>query len=78
MRNSFLNKNNFTPKSYRTVAMSGLGLVILLAVVAILQHVSPGNNEDLLFYFSIIFAILHTIIFVMVYVKSKNKPGIAE
>lgn len=73
MKNSFLNKMNFTKKSYRIVAMTGVGLVILLLVVAMLLHVSPeGASEEILVYFSIVFAIVHAILYLLVYGTSKN------
>jgi APA family basic amino acid/polyamine antiporter len=77
MKNSFLNKDNFTAKSYRIVSMTGIGLVILLLIVAVLQHMSPeGSTEDILFYFSITFSIMHAILFFLVYaVKNKGEKA---
>ena len=76
MRNSFLNKDNFGQRSYRTVCWTGFGLVILLSVVAVLQHITPGNTEDGLFYFSIAFSFIHSIIFFVTGFVSKNKASI--
>jgi len=73
MKHSFLNKMNFTKKSYRIVAMTGVGLVIVLLIVAMLLHVSPeGASEEILVYFSMVFAIVHAILYLLVYGTSKN------
>jgi basic amino acid/polyamine antiporter, APA family len=73
MRNSFLNKDSFVKNSYRTVALTGLGLVALLIVVAILQHMGAAGTEDTLFYFSIVFALVHIIIYLIEYTMAKNR-----
>ncbi|MBS1780946.1 MAG: amino acid permease [Bacteroidetes bacterium] len=63
MKNSLLNKGVFTNKSYRTVSYTGLGMTAILVIVALLHHNSPEADDNGLFYFSIIFAVLHAIIF---------------
>lgn len=73
MKHSALNKDNFTPKSYKVVSMTGIGLVILLIIVAVLQHMSESAEEYMLYYFSIGFAILHTIIYFFTSKMSGNK-----
>ncbi len=73
MKHSFLNKLNFTKKSYRIVSMTGVGLVVVLLIVAMLLHTSPeGAKEEILVYFSIVFAIVHAILYLLVYGTSKN------
>ena len=73
MRRSFLNKDNFDGKSYRTVAITGIALVILLVVVALLHHSSEGASDSALYYFSLGFAILHAIIYLVEYMRSGKK-----
>jgi APA family basic amino acid/polyamine antiporter len=76
MRHSYLNKDNFSPRSYRTVCLTGVGLVILLAVVALLDHNNhTDNSADALYYFSMIFAAIHAIIYFLIYGRSKNIAG---
>ena len=73
MRHSFLNKELFDNKSYKTVSWTGIGLVVLLAVVALLHHNSPDANDNGLFYFSMGFAALHAIIFLVTSVSKKSQ-----
>ena len=75
MRRSFLNKDLFDGKSYRTVALTGLGLVGLLAIVGFLHHNNEGANDTVLYYFSLIFAAIHAIIYCTVHIGSKNKTN---
>lgn len=72
IRHSHLNKDKFDNRSYRTVSNTGLGLTILLIIVALAHHFSPDISDDGLFYFSIIFAVIHLVIFAM---KRKAKPN---
>ncbi len=62
MKNSHMNREGFSNKSFRTVAYTGLAMVVVLAVVATLYYQAPEASEGL-FYFSIVFAILHIIIY---------------
>ncbi|MCD6010565.1 MAG: amino acid permease [Flavipsychrobacter sp.] len=75
MKNSYLNKANFTKKSYRTVSMTGVALAIVLLIVSLLHRNATGDAEDILFYFSITFAIVHAILYFLVYGTSKDNPG---
>ena len=72
MKNSILNKGTFSLKSYKTVAGSGLGMVLALVVVAFINHLDPNIHEDFLFYFSLVFAALHVFIYSYSFKKSKD------
>ena len=71
MKNSVLNQAGFDIKSYKTVALSGLGMVIALVVIAFIHHSDPKVDDAYLFYFSIIFALIHTVIYGLNYLKKK-------
>jgi basic amino acid/polyamine antiporter, APA family len=72
MKNSILNKGNFSLQNYKTVATVGLGMVISLVIIAYFHHNDPTNEDTFLYYFSLIFAALHAIIYVRSYLKSKD------
>lgn len=76
MKNSIQNKGMFGEKSFKTVAGSGLGLVIALIVVAIIHHANPEIDDTALYYFSLIFAALHLVIYAVSYMK--KRPALAE
>jgi APA family basic amino acid/polyamine antiporter len=63
MRYSKLNGGLFTNKSYKTVSVTGLGMTVLLIVVALLHHSMAETDDTILFNFSIAFAVLHFIIY---------------
>lgn len=63
MKHSILNKGNFSLDSFKVVAGSGLGMVLALVVVAIIHHMDPNVEDSFLFYFSLIFAAIHTMIY---------------
>lgn len=65
MRNSILNAGKFTNRSYRTVSLTGLAMVVILIIVAILHHSDPDVDDTGLYYFSLGFALLHAIIYFM-------------
>ena len=69
MRNSVLSSGDTGSygRSNRIVGWSGLVLVALLAVVAFIHHgMTKENNPDTgLFYFSLIFAALHAVLYGM-------------
>jgi len=71
MKNSVLNKGTFDNKSYKVVALSGLGMVIALIAVAFVHHSNPEADDYFLFYFSIIFSVLHLIVYLLSLKKSK-------
>ena len=75
IKHSHLNKDKHNNRSFRIVSNTGLGLTILLIAVAIAHHFTPGVEDDGLFYFSIIFAAIHLVVFAM---KRTHKPNIID
>jgi basic amino acid/polyamine antiporter, APA family len=71
MKNSILNKGNFNSNSYKTVAISGLGMVVALVVIAFIHHSDKSIDDHFLFYFSLAFAAIHALIYAMSYKKVK-------
>ena len=71
MKHSVLNQGNFSLQNYKTIALAGIGMVLALVVVAVIHHNDPKVDDIYLFYFSIIFAFIHAIIYAMNYFKSK-------
>lgn len=71
MRNSHLNKEGFSVRSFKTVAYTGMLMVVGLFVVAFLHQKSIGEMDGL-FYFSILFAILHLLVYA-VGARQQNK-----
>lgn len=68
MKNSFLNKGEFTSSSFKFVSASGIGMVLALVVVAFIHH--EGADDIVLFYFSLIFAAVHAILYALTYRKT--------
>ena len=75
IKHSHLNKDKFDNKSYRIVSNTGFGLVLLLIVVAVAHHFTPGVSDTGLFYFSLIFAGIHFIIYGL---KRSHKKNIID
>jgi APA family basic amino acid/polyamine antiporter len=73
MRNSFLNKDGFTNKSYRLVSYVGISMTAILLIVALLHHNSPDADDNILFNFSLIFAALH----LLIYIATSRKGRVA-
>ena len=71
MKNSVLNKGNFSLKSYKAVAGAGQGMVLALIVIAFIHHSDPDIDDTFLFYFSLFFAVLHALIYGYSYKKSR-------
>jgi len=71
MNNSHLNKEGFSNKSYKTVAYTGMAMVAILLIVAVMYHMAP-ESSNALYYFSMAFAVLHIIIYA-VGARLKNK-----
>ncbi|MGM8360699.1 amino acid permease [Flavobacterium sp. ARAG 55.4] len=71
MKNSALNKGQFSLKNQKTVAGSGLGMVIILIIIAFIHHSDPTLNDVYLFYFSLAFAIIHAFVYGYSFKKSK-------
>ncbi len=63
MKNSIQNQGKFSLNSYKVVAGSGLGMVLALVIVAFIHHSDPTINDTFLFYFSMIFAAIHAMIY---------------
>lgn len=72
MKKSHLNSGNYDAKSYRIVGLSGLTLSILLVIVALAHHYTADIPDTALFYFSMVFAILHFIIFAIKLFRKKD------
>lgn len=71
MKNSVLNKGQFSLKSYKTVSATGLGMVLSLIVIAFIHHSDANIDDSSLFYFSLFFAALHTLIYAYSFKKSR-------
>jgi len=71
MNNSILNKGNFSAGNYKTIAYSGFGMVIALVVVAYINHLDANVDGSFLYYFSLVFAAIHALIFGYSYTKSR-------
>jgi APA family basic amino acid/polyamine antiporter len=65
MKNSLLSDNNQATlaKSTKTVSYIGLALTVLLVVVAIIHHHITDGKDTNLYYFSLIFAALHFVLY---------------
>ncbi len=71
MKNSLLNKGDYSPKSYKTVSASGLAMVLLLIVIAYINQIDPNvEGGHFLFYFSLFFAAMHTFIYAYSFKKT--------
>ena len=71
MKNSIQNKGTFSLGNYKTVAGSGFGMVIALIVVAFIHHSDPKIDDHFLYYFSLLFAAIHAMIYAYSYKKSR-------
>jgi len=71
MKNSVLNSEGFDKSSYKTVALSGLGMVIALVVIAFVHHADPALDDSFLFYFSLVFAAIHALVYISSFRKSR-------
>jgi APA family basic amino acid/polyamine antiporter len=72
MRNSHLNKGVFTNRSYKTVSFTGLAMVAILVIVALLHHNGATTDDTGLFYFSMGFAAAHALIYFITAGKGKS------
>ena len=63
MKNSVLNVGNFSLNNYKTVAGSGLVMVLALIIIAFIHHNDPAIDDHFLFYFSLLFAAVHALIY---------------
>jgi basic amino acid/polyamine antiporter, APA family len=71
MNNSILNKGNFSSGNYKTIAYSGFAMVIALIVVAYINHLDANVDGAFLYYFSLVFAAIHALIFGYSFIKSR-------
>lgn len=71
MKHSIQNQGNFSVKHYKTVAASGLGLVLALVIVALIHHADKTIDDHVLFYFSMAFAAVHALVFAYSFKKNK-------
>ena len=71
MKHSILNKGTFSLKNYKTVAGSGLGMVLALIVIAYIHHSDPAIDDTFLFYFSLTFAAVHALIYAYSFKKAR-------
>lgn len=71
MKNSALNKGQFSLKNQKTVAGSGLGMVITLIIIAFIHHSDPTIDDVYLYYFSLAFAIIHAFVYGYSFKKAK-------
>lgn len=75
IKNSFLGKANNTvgdPKNYRVVALSGLALTLILAVLTFLHHQNAETDDSGLVIFSVIMVIIHTAYYLYQYLRHKK------
>lgn len=71
MKNSTLNKGEYSLKNQKTVAGAGLGMVLILIIVAFIHHNDPNLDDTYLFYFSLLFSMIHAFVYGYNYKKSK-------
>lgn len=75
IRHSHLNKNKIDSRSYRIVSNTGFVLTFLLIGVALAHHYTPGIEDTALFYFSMIFAAIHLVVYAL---KRSHKRTIID
>ncbi|RZJ28124.1 MAG: amino acid permease [Flavobacterium sp.] len=71
MKHSIQNQGSFSLGNYKTVASSGLGMVVALIAIAFLHHSDKSVDDHFLFYFAILFAIVHAVIYLYSYKKGR-------
>lgn len=71
MKNSVLNKGTFSISNYKTIAYSGYAMVIALVVVAYINHLDANADGAFLYYFSLVFAAIHAVVFTISFNKSR-------
>jgi basic amino acid/polyamine antiporter, APA family len=71
MKNSVLNKGTFSVGNYKTIAYSGYAMVIALVVVAYINHQDANADGAFLYYFSLVFAAIHAVVFTFSFKKSR-------
>ncbi|UUC46407.1 amino acid permease [Flavobacterium cerinum] len=71
MKHSILNNGTFDAKSYKVVSLSGLAMVVALAIVAVVHHSNPEVDDTFIYYFSLAFAAIHAVVYAISYKKNK-------
>lgn len=64
MKNSLLNKGDFNNRSRRIVLYASLATTFLLSVLAVMHHYYSGEPDTALFRFSMIFAVIHFVVYI--------------
>lgn len=64
MKKSHLNAGRFDSKAIGIVGMCGIGLSVLLIGLSLAHHYTSEIPDNALFYFSMVFAIIHLIIYI--------------
>lgn len=71
MKHSILNNGTFDAKSYKVVSLSGLAMVVALAIVAVVHHSNPEVDDTFIYYFSLAFAAIHAVVYAISYKKKQ-------
>jgi basic amino acid/polyamine antiporter, APA family len=71
MKKSFLNKGLFGASGYKVVSMSGMVMSILLIAIAVTHHYFATEDDRGLYYFSLVFSVIHIILFGIKAMSSK-------
>lgn len=72
IRKSLL-KQGYSGKDLRIVSYTGLGMSLVLLVIAFLHHNYADVQDSALFYFSLVFSILHLIAFAVIAARAAKK-----
>jgi len=72
IKRSSLSDGKFDPKGQRIVGNCGLVLGALLIILAIAHHATAEIPDNALYYFSLVFAIIHLIYFAFKVFRTKN------
>lgn len=76
MKKSHLNKGKFDAKAHKIVGMSGIFLDVLLIGVAFAHHYTSEVQDNALFYFSLVFAVIHLFVFGRKLIFKSKDPDI--
>lgn len=63
MKNSFLNKGTFGASGNKTVCLSGMVMSVMLIAIAIGHHMMAEEPDTGLYYFSLVFAGIHILLY---------------
>ena len=70
MKNSALNKDGYSINNQKAVAGTGLAMVLALIIIAFIHHNDPNLDDANLFYFSLLFSVIHAFIYAFNYTRS--------